>query len=108
MAYVLCSRDNGTNKLVYYTGEDTCHGGLYYGNVLEAKTPVIVWKKSINGLYEFRQLINAMRKIKEINDFLNNHTLYGEEITHNACYDLIITEKAAYVYLNDNNVTAIS
>lgn len=35
--YVLCSRDNGTNKLVYYTGKELFHGGLYYGDVLEAK-----------------------------------------------------------------------
>ena len=35
--YVICSRDNGTNRLVYYTGTTTFHGDLYYGNVLEAK-----------------------------------------------------------------------
>lgn len=35
--YVLCSRDNGTNKLVYYTGTTTYNGSLYYGDVLEAK-----------------------------------------------------------------------
>lgn len=35
--YVLCSRDNGTNRLVYYTGKTTFHGDLYYGDVLEAK-----------------------------------------------------------------------
>ena len=35
--YVLCSRDCGLNKLVYYTGTTTFHGDLYYGNVLEAK-----------------------------------------------------------------------
>ena len=47
-----------------------------------------------------------MRKIKEIHEFLNTHELYGEEITHNACYDLVIEEKAAYVYLKGNNVAA--
>lgn len=35
--YVICSRDEGTNSLVYYTGTTTPHGSLYYGNVLEAK-----------------------------------------------------------------------
>ena len=35
--YVICSRDCGSNKLVYYTGTTTFHGDLYYGNVLEAK-----------------------------------------------------------------------
>ena len=35
--YVLCSRDGGSNRLVYYTGTTTFHGGLYYGDVLEAK-----------------------------------------------------------------------
>ncbi len=35
--YVICSRDNETNRLVYYTGTTTFHGDLYYGNVLEAK-----------------------------------------------------------------------
>lgn len=35
--YVICSRDNGTNRLVYYTGTTTFHGDLYYGDVLEAK-----------------------------------------------------------------------
>lgn len=35
--YVICSRDNGSNRLVYYTGTTTFHGDLYYGNVLEAK-----------------------------------------------------------------------
>ena len=35
--YVICSRNNGTNRLVYYTGTTTFHGVLYYGNVLEAK-----------------------------------------------------------------------
>ena len=35
--YVICSRDNGTNRLVYYTGRTTFYGSLYYGNVLEAK-----------------------------------------------------------------------
>ena len=35
--YVLCSRDNETNRLVYYTGTTTCKGSLYYGDVLEAK-----------------------------------------------------------------------
>ena len=35
--YVLCSRDCGNNRLVYYTGTESFHGGSYYGNVLEAK-----------------------------------------------------------------------
>lgn len=35
--YIICSRDNGSNRLVYYTGTESFHGGLYYGNVLEAK-----------------------------------------------------------------------
>lgn len=35
--YVLCSRDCGTNRLVYYTGKESFHGSLYFGNVLEAK-----------------------------------------------------------------------
>lgn len=35
--YVICSRDNGTNRLVYYTGTSTFHGDVYFGNVLEAK-----------------------------------------------------------------------
>ena len=35
--YVLCSRDNGSNRLIYYTGTTMYNGSLYYGNVLEAK-----------------------------------------------------------------------
>lgn len=35
--FVICSRDCGTNRLVYYTGTTTFHGDLYYGTVLEAK-----------------------------------------------------------------------
>ncbi len=35
--YVLCSRDCGSNRLVYYTGTSTYNGSLYFGNVLEAK-----------------------------------------------------------------------
>lgn len=35
--YVICNKDNGTNKLVYYTGTTTFHGDLYYGDILEAK-----------------------------------------------------------------------
>ena len=35
--YVICSKDNGTNSLGYYTGTTTFQGSLYYGNVLEAK-----------------------------------------------------------------------
>ena len=35
--YVLCSRDCGSNRLVYYTGTSTYKSSLYYGNVLEAK-----------------------------------------------------------------------
>lgn len=76
---------------------------------VEAKrTLVIEWKKSIDGLNEFMQLMSVMRKNLIINDFLNNHELYGEEITHNACYDLVIEEKAAYVYLKSNNVAAVA
>ena len=71
-------------------------------------TLIIEWKKSLDGLNEFMQLMNRMRKIKEIHEFLNTHELYGEEITHNACYDLIIEEKAAYVYLKGNNVAAVA
>lgn len=71
-------------------------------------TLIIEWKKSVDGLNEFMQLMNRMRKIKEIHEFLNTHELYGEEITHNACYDLIIEEKAAYVYLKGNNVAAVA
>lgn len=71
-------------------------------------TLVIEWKKSVDGLNEFMQLMNRMRKNSTINDFLNNHELYGEEITHNACYDLVIQENAAYVYLKGNNVSAVA
>lgn len=71
-------------------------------------TLIIEWKKSVDGLNEFMQLMNRMRKIKEIHDFLNTHELYGEEITHNACYDLIIEENTAYVYLKSNNVAAVA
>lgn len=35
--YVICSRDCGSNKLVYYTGTSTFHGDVYFGSVLEAK-----------------------------------------------------------------------
>ncbi len=35
--YVICSRDCGSNRLVYYTGTNSFHGGHYYGNILEAK-----------------------------------------------------------------------
>lgn len=71
---------------------------------VEARKPVITWKNSVNGLHEFMQLISVMRKNSVINDFLNNHTLYGEEITHNSCYDLVIEEKIAYVYLKSSNM----
>ena len=47
--YVICSRDNGTNRLVYYTGAKSFHGGSYYGNVLEAKR--------FNNLQEVAELI---------------------------------------------------
>ena len=47
--YVICSRDNGSNRLVYYTGTETFHGGSYYGNVLEAKR--------FNSLQEVAELI---------------------------------------------------
>lgn len=70
-------------------------------------TPIITWKKSIDGLNEFMQLISVMRKNSVINDFLNNHTLYGAETTDNACYNLVIEEKVAYVYLKGNNVAAV-
>lgn len=71
-------------------------------------TLVITWKKSIDGLNEFMQLMSVMRKNLIINDFLNNHTLYGAEITDNACYNLVIEEKVAYVYLKGNNVVAVA
>ena len=47
--YVICSRDNGTNRLVYYTGTESFYGGLYYGDVLEAKR--------FNSLQEVAELI---------------------------------------------------
>lgn len=75
---------------------------------VEARKPVITWKKSVDGLHEFMQLMSVMRKNSVINDFLNNHTLYSEEITHNTCYDLVIQENVAYVYLKDNNVAAVA
>lgn len=75
---------------------------------VEARKPVITWKKSVDGLNEFMQLMSVMRKNLVINDFLNNHTLYGEEITHNSCYDLVIEERVAYVYLKGNNVAAVA
>lgn len=72
------------------------------------RTPVIEWRKSVDGLNEFMQLMSRMRKNSIINEYLNNHTLYGEEITHNDCYDLVIEEKAAYVYLKGNNVVTVA
>lgn len=74
---------------------------------VEARKPVIEWKNSVNGLHEFMQLMNRMRKNSVINDFLNNHTLYGAEITDNACYNLVIKENVAYVYLKGNSVAAV-
>ena len=47
--YVICGRDHGSNRLVYYTGTTTFHGNLYYGNVLEAKR--------FNSLQEVAELI---------------------------------------------------
>lgn len=47
--YVLCSRDCGSNRLVYYTGITTYNGSLYYGDVLEAKR--------FNSLQEVAELI---------------------------------------------------
>lgn len=35
-------------------------------------------------------------------------TEYAVEITHNACYDLVIEEKATYVYLKGNSVAAVA
>lgn len=75
---------------------------------VEARKPVITWKKSVDGLHEFMQLMSRMRKISVINEYLNNHTLYGEEITHNDCYNLVIEERVAYVYLKNNNVAAVA
>lgn len=69
------------------------------------RTPVITWEKPVDGLQEFMQLINEMRKNRIINEFLNTHTLYNEEITHNACFDLEILENVAYVYLNGCNAS---
>lgn len=71
-------------------------------------TLIIEWKKSIDGLNEFMQLMNRMRKNSTINEYLNTHTLYGAEITHNACYDLVIEKNVAYVYLKSNNVAAVA
>lgn len=75
---------------------------------VEARQPVITWEKSVNGLHEFMQLMSAMRKNSVINDFLNTHELYGEEITDNDCYNLVIKEKVTYVYLKSNNVAVAS
>ena len=47
--YVICSRDNETNRLVYYTGTESFYGGSYYGDVLEAKR--------FNNLQEVAELI---------------------------------------------------
>ena len=47
--YVICSRDNGSNRLVYYTGTESFYGGSYYGDVLEAKR--------FNNLQEIAELI---------------------------------------------------
>ena len=47
--YVICSRDNGSNRLVYYTGTESFYGGSYYGDVLEAKR--------FNNLQEVAELI---------------------------------------------------
>lgn len=74
---------------------------------VEARKPVITWKKSVDGLHEFMQLMSRMRKISVINEYLNNRTLYGEEITDNDCYNLVIKERVAYVYLKNNNVAAV-
>lgn len=35
--FVLCSRDCGSNRLVYYTGTETESGSLLYADVLSAK-----------------------------------------------------------------------
>lgn len=35
--YVIATRDNGDNRLYYYTGSEAFHGGNLLGNVLEAK-----------------------------------------------------------------------
>ena len=35
--WVIANRDNGTNRLCYYTGKYTFHGDMWLGDVLEAK-----------------------------------------------------------------------
>lgn len=35
--YVIATKDGGSNRLFYYTGEEAFHGGDLLGNVLEAK-----------------------------------------------------------------------
>ncbi len=52
--YVLCSRDNGTNRLVYYTGKESFHGGLYYGDVLESKR--------FDNLQEIAELLSKIKQ----------------------------------------------
>lgn len=50
--YVLCSRDCESNKLVYYTGQESFYGGSVYSDVLSAK---------------------RFKSLQEVADFIKNH-----------------------------------
>ena len=85
--YVLCSRDNGSNRLVYYTGTESFHGGSYYGNVLEAKR--------FESLQEVAELI-----AKPSSEFLLGINIIGiADVT----FEMIAESKVLYDKYHDPN-----
>ena len=85
--YVICSRDNGTNRLVYYTGKTTFHGDLYYGDVLEAKR--------FNSLQEVAELIEKPSSVF----YLGFNVIGISEVTFSA----IAANKELYARYHDPN-----
>jgi hypothetical protein len=89
--YVLCSRDNGTNRLVYYTGKESFHGGLYYGDVLEAKR--------FDNLQEIAELLS-----KSSNEFYLGINIIGiADVTFEKLEESKKSDKNLYDKFHDPN-----
>ena len=89
--YVLCSRDHGSNRLVYYTCTTTCYGSLYYGNVLEAKR--------FNSLQEVAELI-----AKSSSEFYLGINIIGiADVTFEKLEESKKSDKVLYKKFHDPN-----
>lgn len=89
--YVLCNRDNGTNRLVYYTGTESLRGGLYYGDVLEAK--------QFNSLREIAELLS-----KSSNEFCLGVNIIGiADVTFEKLEESKKSNKSLYNKFHDPN-----